>query len=100
MTRHNVIKFFFLAALQVTSATALGGHAQGNGGLMRRDLSNPWFLENTTSVRYCIDIDTQHFGVSIDQASREIRAVIDDWKDAFARAEDGYYNPGQLAPFG
>ncbi len=82
-----------------SSPVAMGGWASG-GGQILRDSSNPWFLENTTSVDYCIDIDEQNFGLSSTEASKEVAAAIADWVKLFNLSEDDYYAAGELEPYG
>lgn len=84
---------------------AMGGWASG-GGQIHRDSSNPWFLENTHMVRYCIDIDDTHFGLSHEQASLEVKAALGEWIKVFNPpkntdyGEDDYYQAGELEPYG
>jgi len=82
-----------------TSESASAAWASG-GGEFHKDHMNPWFLENTEVVVYCIDIDVDHFGISKEKASKQVRSAIDDWVDAFSLAKDDYYSPGVLKPFG
>jgi len=87
---------YFLLAM---TSPAFGAWASG-GGQIHRDGHNPWFLQNTTSVRYCIDIDEVNFGVSAAEASVAVKDALNDWLTTFAAAEDDYYSENELVPYG
>lgn len=92
--RISIATLFILLAHPSLAAWASGG------GKIHRDSSNPWFLENTSVVRYCIDIDETHFGITASNASKEVQAALNDWTTAFQTAKDDYYDDGLLEPFG
>lgn len=62
-----------------------GGWSSGGGGLLK-DAVNPWFLNNTKTVRYCIAIDENNFGVSVAAARTQLLKAIQFWKDDFQSA--------------
>lgn len=77
-----------LAAMLASSATAMsatalraGGESSG-GGLVIGDRGNPWFLENTENVRYCIITDTAHFSASVDESRAAITRALNYWQSA------------------
>ena len=72
----------------------------GSGGKIFGDEENPWFLENTPIVRYCVDLDEEMFGVDRDRVKIEVRAALEDWKSALAKMDQDYYEPGDLKPYG
>ncbi len=79
--------------------SAHSGTISGGGGKIQRYESNPWFLENTKVIRYCIAVD-QNFGVSKRTIHRIVRLAINEWKDAFDFTEDSVYESGSLEPYG
>jgi hypothetical protein len=60
------------------------GGATSGGGYVYGYKSNPWFLGNTKSVNYCIDMDESNFGPSREQANASITRAIGLWKTAFS----------------
>ena len=64
-----------------------GGSSIGGGRLFKYS-ENPWWLENTAEVRYCVEVDEAAFGVSRSDLVQHINAAIATWKDAFAYAQD------------
>jgi hypothetical protein len=78
---------------------ASGGTSSGGGnGYSNR--GNPWFLENTARVDYCIDLDEQAMGVSAARAAELVRSALQYWKNSFALSFRNGYAPGELVPFG
>lgn len=81
------------------AASDAGGMSTG-GGLLYGNGGNPWFLENTSRVSYCVDQDPDHFHQSKDVVSTSIRRGIEAWSAAFKNAYHlEYYKKGELAPF-
>jgi hypothetical protein len=79
------MKVLILAALLLTFAqSSFAGGMSGGGGEIIDDMHNPWFVENTKSVTYCIKIDTS--SVSADPATIEmaVDTAISDWTHIFS----------------
>lgn len=90
-----------LTAMSTTPqpASASGGTSSGGGnGYSNR--GNPWFLENTRRVDYCIDMDEQAMGISLDRAADIVRGSLEYWKNSFALSAYKEYEPGEIVPFG
>lgn len=89
------MKKFVLSAL-VGAFGTLGASAQAGwtsgGGELIRDANNPWFLQNTKTVNYCIEIDEPHMGLSRERARHLIRTAIENWKLEFRTSS----RPAQL----
>ncbi len=62
-----------------------GGWSSGGGGLLK-DKVNPWFLNNTHQVSYCILIDQKNFGVNLDVVKLQLSRAIEFWKEQFSHA--------------
>lgn len=61
---------------------AQAGWTSGGGELIR-DAGNPWFLQNTKTVNFCIEIDEPNMGISRERARHLIRKAIENWKLEF-----------------
>lgn len=61
MNQHR--KWFIIISMGIMSCTALAGMDSG-GGMIVKDSKNPWFLNNTDQVSYCIERDERHFPIS------------------------------------
>ncbi|OYZ24331.1 MAG: hypothetical protein B7Y39_01360 [Bdellovibrio sp. 28-41-41] len=76
-------KIIFLSFILSSLAFAGGSWSSGGGGLLK-DSRNPWFLNNISTVRYCIQIDEKNFGVSAEFADTQIQKSIAYWKKQFS----------------
>ena len=67
---------------------SLSNHAwaawSSGGGELIKDANNPWFIQNTQQVRYCIRQDQAVFHVKPEQVEQGIAAAIGYWKNEFA----------------
>ncbi len=70
--------FFFIFLFSLWSQAGTWG---SSGGELFKDANNPWFLKNTSSVNYCIEIDQE--GVSLEKTAVHelIKLAIDYWKE-------------------
>lgn len=84
--------FAVIAADQVLR----GGMDSGGAGLYGSD-HNPWFLENTPGITYCLDSDPTTFHQSLDVVDDMIRTAFDDWRSAFRASEEK--NPVSVPDF-
>lgn len=53
------------------------------GGELIKDSQNPWFIQNTPEVTYCIVIDGSSVGISESQANSTIQQALAYWKEEF-----------------
>lgn len=76
------------------------GWSSGSGKIYKDD-NNPWFLENTERVFYCVAQDPIHFPVDPVRAKALVREAITSWTYAFrlAQEEDRYSDDG-IEPYG
>lgn len=63
--------------------TLKAGNSTSGGGWITGDTSNPWFLENTKQVRYCIKVDSANFGLSQDRIAELIHTSFEEWREEF-----------------
>ena len=82
------------------AASASAGNSTSGGGFVYGDQLNPWFLENVATVTYCIDVDPDVFHVSAGIPSKVIAMALGEWKRALQNAGNGWYDPGDLLPYG
>ncbi|MBC7464674.1 MAG: matrixin family metalloprotease [Bdellovibrio sp.] len=69
-----------LILFKTISVPAAGGWTSGGGELIR-DQHNPWFIQNTKQVNYCIQIDEKEFGLSRNFVSSQVARTIQFWKN-------------------
>ncbi len=74
-----------IITLFMSPIAVAGGWSSGGGGLLK-DTVNPWFLNNTPSVSYCIVIDQKNFGASQDVAKLQLTSALQFWKEQFSNA--------------
>src|SRR4051812_18291271 len=63
---------------------AMAGWVSG-GGELQTDASNPWFLENTRDVHYCIEI-APGFPHEKTRLKALIETAVSYWQDEFSRS--------------
>lgn len=90
-----------VAASASYSALGSGGWVSSGGELIK-DAHNPWFLHNTGTVRYCVQVDES--SVSADPANllEAIEFSIRYWKQEFAKSQrvfDEAFGGEEQAPF-
>lgn len=78
----NQIRYilYFLILSSVTFAS--GGWISGGGELLK-DSHNPWFLNNTKDVFYCIKVNESDFGASRKTIETKLVSAIEFWKNEF-----------------
>lgn len=77
---------------------ASGGTSSGGGNSINNSI-NPWFLENTTEVSYCLEIDESNMGVSRSRGISLIQDALQYWKSEFASSKNNNYRIGELEPY-
>ncbi|MBN8538335.1 MAG: hypothetical protein J0M15_14875 [Deltaproteobacteria bacterium] len=78
----NFIKLLFSLTLFHSMSFAAGGWVSGGGELLK-DSHNPWFINNTSDVFYCVIIDEANFGASSETIERNLELAINYWKSEF-----------------
>jgi hypothetical protein len=69
-----------------TLAFLIASDWSSGGGFVLKDAHNPWFVQNTKTVDYCIQRDAEHFSVDEDKLAVIIDKAIAYWKNEFARS--------------
>lgn len=87
----------FLACLAWASASSatFGGSWNSGGAELLGDNHNPWFLNNTAQVSYCILIDDANFGAERPAVAALINKALVFWK-----TEYGFTNLPRFPDFG
>lgn len=72
---------------------AAAGNWSSGGGELIKDAHNPWFLENTKEVSYCIVVDEKNVSAPKHKIESLVRLAIDNWKKDFSKARtvERYY---------
>lgn len=74
---------FIIHSLIISSVTfASGGWISGGGELLKNS-HNPWFLNNTKDVYYCVKVNESDFGVSRKTIESKLVSAIKFWKAEF-----------------
>ena len=67
------------ASTQVAPPNPAGTVTSG-GGLIYGSTGNPWFMDDQPSPTWCISIDRENFGISIDAAESHIKFALKEWE--------------------
>lgn len=86
--RHTLIITTVLLAVSLASANP--GWVSSAGII--KDAYNPWFLPNTKTVNYCIQIDETNLGQSLPFVQNAIRNSFDFWKKQFKDVRPPIHN--------
>lgn len=54
-----------------------------SGGELFKDANNPWFLKNTPTVKYCVQVDTSSFSASKEKVEGLIVKALAQWQKDF-----------------
>lgn len=80
-------KFVSLGLFVFLFETTLMANWVGGGGrIFNLTDNNPWFIENTPSVSYCIQHDRESFSAEIDTVRNSIQKALDYWKNEYGNA--------------
>lgn len=78
--------FTFFLFLSVSAMAALkSGGMITSGGHLLRDAHNPWWVKNTSEVRYCIAVDKDSFSASLPQIETLVAQALQHWQTEFSR---------------
>lgn len=75
--------------LAILSTQAYAGGIVAGGGELFSDKVNPWFIQNTTQVRYCVQVDEANFGQTLAVARQKIHSALVYWAEEFRTGISG-----------
>lgn len=81
----TLISFLVLAWSGVAAADWSSG-----GGFVLKDAHNPWFVQNTRKVTWCLQRDAAHFSVPEEKLVPLVEEVLAYWKAEFARSNQDH----------
>ena len=73
----------------ISASLAFGGGNISGGGGTSKDLGNPWFIQNTRTVTYCIQHEEGWFSPDLEMQKRVTSEAFAYWKKEFALARRG-----------
>ncbi|MGE0174010.1 MAG: matrixin family metalloprotease [Oligoflexales bacterium] len=80
----KVLPILFMTVSMFTASQSWGGWVSSGGFLPTTD-QNPWFIQNTKVVNYCVVVENElEFGTSKVLASKSITEALAYWKRQFA----------------
>jgi hypothetical protein len=80
------IILLLLILVSASASASQGGGWHSSGGELFGDEKNPWFVSNTTEVKYCVKVDTASVNASPDTVRRLIADAFQYWKGEFSRS--------------
>ncbi len=84
MKQSKLLGVLSVALILTSSMSYAGGWVSGGGELLS-DAQNPWWVKNTTEVRYCVEMDAANFGVGEARARHLISRAFRFWKNQFSK---------------
>lgn len=81
-----ITSFIQQTTAKVVLASAASGGWVSGGGELANDSANPWFLDNTQQVSYCIAVDAEHFQADAAIIEDSVAKALAFWKRDFQHA--------------
>ena len=78
--------FASILMIAVLGSMAQAGAASSGGGEIITDEWNPWFVQNTAQVKYCIKNDPSAFHRKLPIIRTQLAKAFSYWKNEFSRA--------------
>ncbi len=103
MTTNSLLTFTFAFLTCFSAANGKGIFSDGDsstygwissGGESLIYARNPWFVKNTLSVDYCLQMDEASFSIAKSEVPKLIAEAFQYWKDEFAINTPGNPRPG------
>ena len=77
----------FLGSMILASSGSVYAAWSSGGGEVMTNQQNPWYIQNTTVVKYCIAIDEANFGQTKEIVQQRLLEALSYWKNEFKRAD-------------
>lgn len=71
---------FFYVLLFLSFSFASGGGWISSGGEIFKNGKNPWFVKNTSDVKYCVEFSGEEFSISKEDSLKLIEQALSYWK--------------------
>ncbi len=84
--RNFILVLFSVLFVANAAFASEGGGWHSSGGELFGDEKNPWFVSNTTDVKYCVSVDTASVHAPRDAVVRLIGDALAYWKREFSRS--------------
>ena len=81
----SLLSLFFSLFFMNSYAFAYGGGWTTGGGEIIEDSQNPWFIQNTKEIKYCVQIQRDKFFVPEQRIDELILASFEYWKKRVQR---------------
>jgi hypothetical protein len=78
--------YWSILILSLSRVALAGSWVSGGGNLLFDDI-NPWFVQNSSEVRYCVKIDEKNFGVDARTALEKVQSALAFWQNELGRAD-------------
>lgn len=88
------MKPFLILAMILATQPATADWVSAGGNLIL-DSQNPWFIQNTKVVRYCIERDPANFDAEFDNIQTQVRSAFAYWVREGSDVQGPTYWPGQ-----
>lgn len=75
-----------VASLFFCSTSFADSGMTGGGGGLVLDRNNPWFMQNTKDVKYCVEVSTDQFSATGNLIQKSIDGAIRYWNEEYASA--------------
>jgi len=82
--RFDILTWLVIGFAVIPSPAERGGWVS-SGGEIFRFAKNPWFVKNTTTVHYCVKVDTATVSASEATVRTVFREAIDAWKEELSK---------------
>jgi hypothetical protein len=85
----KIQKFCLMTIFLFASLPSFATRWSGGGGELIKDTRNPWWLENTKTVSYCIKVEEENFEFSpaVGSLSQLVQTTLEYWKQQFERTQ-------------
>jgi hypothetical protein len=81
----SILILLAVGPFAVASDLSTQGGMVSSGGNLLRNAHNPWWVKNTSEVRYCIEIDSKTFSATPEKIAMVVGKVLEYWKLEFTR---------------
>lgn len=82
------MKQFMTLLVLAFSLSSFAGNGSSGGGNIFGDQLNPWFMQNTKSVNYCVEIAPEFSSIPKTRILESINKSFAYWKRTFAQGSD------------